>query len=59
MVDRQLGYPLLAYPARSATPAEEVTWASALTAKYAGVLLLESDAPEVIYPLLTLPLPVT
>ena len=54
IAEHRLGYPTLAYPVLAGSTAQEATWAAALTAKYAGILLLQSTAPHVVYPLLAL-----
>ena len=50
----RLGYPILVYPVGPLPEAQEITWAAALVAKYAGVVFLESAEPHAIYPLLVL-----
>ena len=54
IAERKLGYPLMAYPVQPMSAATEVTWASALTAKYASLLLLSTVEPHALFPLLTL-----
>jgi acetyl-CoA decarbonylase/synthase complex subunit gamma len=50
---RDLGFPLIAF-AGAATPEEEAVAASQAIAKYAGVVVLDSADPALLYPLLTL-----
>ena len=50
---RELGFPLLA-AARSSSPLGELVRAAQAIAKYAGVIVLDSFEPAVLYPLLTL-----
>jgi len=50
---RALGYPLIAFTA-AATPEEEAVLAGQAIAKYAGVVVLGSAEPGLVYPLLTL-----
>jgi acetyl-CoA decarbonylase/synthase, CODH/ACS complex subunit gamma len=51
---RALGYPLVAFPCRAATPEQESLWAAQAVAKYAGFVVLEGFKPELIYALLVL-----
>jgi acetyl-CoA decarbonylase/synthase complex subunit gamma len=50
---RSLGYPTLAFPATmAADQIEETLYAGAFVAKYAGVVVVSSAAPDLLYPLL-------
>jgi acetyl-CoA decarbonylase/synthase complex subunit gamma len=52
---RPLGYPIITFPAEGAeTAAEEMAIAAQQIQKYAGVVVLDTFAPELVYPLLTL-----
>ena len=56
---RSLGYPIIAYTgsgkgAQAADPLREAILAAQGIAKYAGIIVLDSFQPEVIYPLLVL-----
>jgi acetyl-CoA decarbonylase/synthase complex subunit gamma len=51
--NRALGYPALAFPVRLAkNNLEEILFASALEAKYAGIVVVSSTAKKHLYPLL-------
>jgi acetyl-CoA decarbonylase/synthase complex subunit gamma len=50
---RALGYPIYA-EARASSPLGELARAAQAIAKYAGVIVLDSDDPALVYPLLTL-----
>jgi acetyl-CoA decarbonylase/synthase complex subunit gamma len=50
---RSLGFPTIAFPcAMTGDKFEEVLYASAFVAKYAGVVVVSNPAPEYLYPLL-------
>jgi acetyl-CoA decarbonylase/synthase complex subunit gamma len=51
---RPLGFPIIAFPGDAGDPATEVTLAAQAIAKYAGFIVMNSFAPETIYPLLVL-----
>ncbi len=50
---RPLGYPIIAFPG-DAAPDQEALQAAQAIAKYAGFIVLERFAPEMVYPLLVL-----
>ncbi len=49
-----LGYPVLAFPSDAGSPAREITLAAQAISKYAGFVVLDTFAPEHVYPLLVL-----
>jgi acetyl-CoA decarbonylase/synthase complex subunit gamma len=50
---RSLGYPTLAFPdTMAANKIEETLYAGAFVAKYTGVVVISSAAPDLLYPLL-------
>jgi len=51
---RPLGYPLISVPGDAADPAQEAILAAHAIAKYAGFIVIDHFAPEVMYPLLVL-----
>ncbi len=52
---RPLGYPVISFPGEGATSAEEeAVLAAQHIAKYASIVVLDTFAPEMAYPLLTL-----
>jgi acetyl-CoA decarbonylase/synthase complex subunit gamma len=51
---RALGYPLVAFPGKGRDTAGEAQMAAQAIAKYAGFVILEHFAPEMLYPLLVL-----
>jgi acetyl-CoA decarbonylase/synthase complex subunit gamma len=51
---RALGYPLIAFPGKGKDSAGEAMAAAQAVAKYAGFIVLEHFAPEMLYPLLVL-----
>ena len=51
---RPLGYPIIAFPGDAGDPARETMLAVQAIAKYAGFVVLDTFAPEQIYPLLVL-----
>lgn len=52
---RPLGYPVITFPGEGGTSVqEEISLAAQQIQKYAGIIVLDSFAPEVVYPLLTL-----
>lgn len=51
---RPLGYPILSVPGDAGDPAQESILAAHAIAKYAGFIVLDHFAPEVMYPLLVL-----
>lgn len=51
---RPLGYPIIAFPGDAGDPASESVLAAQAIAKYAGFIVMDTFAPELIYPLLTL-----
>jgi acetyl-CoA decarbonylase/synthase complex subunit gamma len=51
---RPLGYPSIAFPGDAGDPARESMLAAQAIAKYAGFIVLDTFAPEEIYPLLVL-----
>ncbi len=51
---RPLGYPLIVFPGDADDPALESMLAAQAIAKYAGFVVLDHFAPEVVYPLLVL-----
>jgi acetyl-CoA decarbonylase/synthase complex subunit gamma len=51
---KPLGYPLIAFPGDAGDVALESVLAAQAIAKYAGFIVLDSFAPELIYPLLVL-----
>jgi acetyl-CoA decarbonylase/synthase, CODH/ACS complex subunit gamma len=51
---RPLGYPTLAFPGQGDDPSREAILATQAITKYAGIIVLNTLAPEVLYPLLVL-----
>ncbi len=51
---RPLGYPIIAFPGDATDPTQEAVQAAQAITKYAGFIVLERFAPEMIYPLLVL-----
>jgi acetyl-CoA decarbonylase/synthase complex subunit gamma len=51
---RALGYPLIAFPGDADDPGRESMLAVQAIAKYAGFVVLDTFAPELVYPLLVL-----
>lgn len=51
---RPLGHPVIAFPGDAGDPAREATLAAQAIAKYAGFVVLDSFAPDLVYPLLVL-----
>jgi acetyl-CoA decarbonylase/synthase complex subunit gamma len=51
---RALGYPTIAFPADAGDPGLESMLATQAIAKYAGFIVLDNYAPQVVYPLLVL-----
>ena len=51
---RPLGFPLIAFPGDSGSSEKEAMLAAQTIAKYAGFIVLDSAAPELLYPLLVL-----
>ncbi len=51
---RPLGYPVLALPGEAKDPARESILAAQAITKYAGFIVLDTFAPEMVYPLLVL-----
>lgn len=51
---RALGYPLISFPGDAGDPARESIWAAQAIAKYAGFIVLDHFAGEMVYPLLVL-----
>lgn len=51
---RPLGYPVIAFPGYAPDPAQEATLAAQAIAKYAGFIVLDHFAAEVMYPLMVL-----
>jgi acetyl-CoA decarbonylase/synthase complex subunit gamma len=51
---RPLGYPLIAFPGDAQDPARESVMAVQAIAKYAGFVVLDTVAPDFVYPLLVL-----
>jgi acetyl-CoA decarbonylase/synthase complex subunit gamma len=51
---RPLGYPTIAFPGDARDPAQEAVQAAQAITKYAGFIVLERFAPEMVYPLLVL-----
>jgi len=51
---KPLGYPLIAFPGETGDPAMESVLAAQAITKYAGFIVLDNFAPELIYPLLVL-----
>ncbi|MCL4505616.1 MAG: acetyl-CoA decarbonylase/synthase complex subunit gamma [Chloroflexi bacterium] len=51
---RPLGYPIIAFPCDASDPTQESVLAAQAIAKYAGFIVLNHFAPEMIYPLLVL-----
>jgi acetyl-CoA decarbonylase/synthase complex subunit gamma len=49
-----LGYPILAQPARAGSPEREALLAAQAVAKYGGFIVIDTAAPEFVYPLLVL-----
>jgi acetyl-CoA decarbonylase/synthase complex subunit gamma len=51
---RPLGYPTLAFPGKAGDPTREGIFAAQAINKYAGLIVLDTFAPEALYPLLVL-----
>jgi acetyl-CoA decarbonylase/synthase complex subunit gamma len=51
---RPLGYPIIAFPGDARDPAQEAVQAAQAITKYAGFIVLDRFAPEMVYPLLVL-----
>ena len=51
---RPLGFPTIAFPGDAKDPAQEAVQAAQAITKYAGFIVLEHFAPEMVYPLLVL-----
>ncbi len=51
---RPLGYPVIAFPSEAGDPSRESVLAAQAIAKYAGFVVLDTFAPEFVYPLLVL-----
>jgi acetyl-CoA decarbonylase/synthase complex subunit gamma len=51
---RPLGYPVIAFPGDAQAPAQEPDFAVQAISKYAGMIVLDHFAPELVYPLLVL-----
>ncbi|MGD8458008.1 MAG: acetyl-CoA decarbonylase/synthase complex subunit gamma [Anaerolineales bacterium] len=51
---RPLGFPIIAFPGDAKSPTTEVSLAAQAVAKYAGFIVMDTFAPETIYPLLVL-----
>ncbi len=51
---RPLGYPTVAFASDSGDPAKEATLAAHAICKYAGFVVVDSFAPEFVYPILVL-----
>ena len=51
---RPLGYPILSVPGDAGDPAQEAILTAHAIAKYAGFIVIDHFAPEVMYPLLVL-----
>ncbi|MCC6680993.1 MAG: acetyl-CoA decarbonylase/synthase complex subunit gamma, partial [Phycisphaeraceae bacterium] len=51
---RPLGYPTIAFPGDAGDPSREAVAAAQAITKYAGFVVLERFAPEMVYPLLVL-----
>ena len=51
---RPLGFPIIAFPGDAGDPVTEVSFATQAIAKYAGFIVMDTFAPETIYPLLVL-----
>jgi acetyl-CoA decarbonylase/synthase complex subunit gamma len=51
---RPLGFPIIAFPGDADSPTTEVSLAAQAVAKYAGFIVMDTFAPETIYPLLVL-----
>jgi acetyl-CoA decarbonylase/synthase complex subunit gamma len=51
---RPMGYPLIAFPGDAGDPGRESMLAVQAIAKYAGFVVLDTFAPELVYPLLVL-----
>ncbi len=51
---RPLGFPIIAFPGDVGDPVKEAVLATQAIAKYAGVVIIDHFAPEVVYPLLVL-----
>jgi acetyl-CoA decarbonylase/synthase complex subunit gamma len=51
---RPLGFPIITFPGDTKSPTAEVSLAAQAVAKYAGFIVMDTFAPETIYPLLVL-----
>lgn len=51
---RPLGFPIIVFAGSASDPAQEAIMAAQAIAKYAGFIVLDTFAPEMIYPLLVL-----
>jgi acetyl-CoA decarbonylase/synthase complex subunit gamma len=51
---RPLGFPIIAFPGDTGDPGIEVAFAAQAITKYAGFIVMDTFAPETIYPLLVL-----
>ncbi len=51
---RPLGYPVITFPGESGDVGKEAIYAAQHIAKYAGFIVLDTFAPEMLYPLLVL-----